>query len=169
MITSRAKKYWNCKQNFYCDGRESNPGQLLGRQLCSPLYHRRLCQPDVRLNQHLVTSVATMDWPWRLLETTLPSIMTPWRNGSASDSRSEGCVFESRRGQTFFLDIKVGVVTKWQNAQRLPWPGFEPGLSRPQREVLTTIRSRPYRQLSILEFKLRLILVPYHIPLDLVN
>ena len=24
----------------------------------------------------------------------------------------------------------------------LPWPGFEPGLSRPQREVLTTIRSR---------------------------
>ena len=28
-----------------CVGRESNPGQLLGRQLCSPLYHRRL---DVR-------------------------------------------------------------------------------------------------------------------------
>ena len=28
--------------------------------------------------------------------------LTPWRNGSASDSRSEGCVFESRRGQTFF-------------------------------------------------------------------
>ena len=25
--------------------------------------------------------------------------LTPWRNGSASDSRSEGCVFESRRGQ----------------------------------------------------------------------
>ena len=30
-------------------------------------------------------------------------IRTPWRNGSASDSRSEGCVFESRRGQTFKL------------------------------------------------------------------
>ena len=28
--------------------------------------------------------------------------MTPWRNGSASDSRSEGCVFESRRGQNSF-------------------------------------------------------------------
>ena len=27
--------------------------------------------------------------------------LTPWRNGSASDSRSEGCVFESRRGQNF--------------------------------------------------------------------
>lgn len=25
--------------------------------------------------------------------------VTPWRNGSASDSRSEGCVFKSRRGQ----------------------------------------------------------------------
>ena len=29
--------------------------------------------------------------------------MTSWRNGSASDSRSEGCVFESRRGQFVFL------------------------------------------------------------------
>ena len=28
--------------------------------------------------------------------------LTPWRNGSASDSRSEGCVFESRRGQQYF-------------------------------------------------------------------
>ena len=26
---------------------------------------------------------------------------TPWRNGSASDSRSEGCVFKSRRDQLF--------------------------------------------------------------------
>ena len=29
--------------------------------------------------------------------------LTPWRNGSASDSRSEGCVFESRRGQIHFF------------------------------------------------------------------
>ena len=28
--------------------------------------------------------------------------LTPWRNGSASDSRSEGCVFESRRGHNGF-------------------------------------------------------------------
>ena len=28
--------------------------------------------------------------------------LTPWRNGSASDSRSEGCVFESRRGHNIF-------------------------------------------------------------------
>ena len=30
------------------------------------------------------------------------NITTPWRNGSASDSRSEGCVFESRRGHHHF-------------------------------------------------------------------
>ena len=30
--------------------------------------------------------------------------MTPWRNGSASDSRSEGCVFKSRRGQGLLGD-----------------------------------------------------------------
>ena len=34
------------QKNDYCVGRESNPGQLLGRQLCSPLYHRRL---DVKM------------------------------------------------------------------------------------------------------------------------
>ena len=28
--------------------------------------------------------------------------LTPWRNGSASGSRSEGCVFKSRRGQGNF-------------------------------------------------------------------
>ena len=32
----------------------------------------------------------------------------PWRNGSASDSRSEGCVFDSRRVQfQFFLIFKI--------------------------------------------------------------
>ena len=30
-------------------------------------------------------------------------LWTPWRTGSASDSRSEGCVFESRRGQKYFF------------------------------------------------------------------
>ena len=29
------------KEEQSCVGRESNPGQLLGRQLCSPLYHQR--------------------------------------------------------------------------------------------------------------------------------
>ena len=30
------------KTSLFCDVRESNPGQLLGRQLCSPLYQHRL-------------------------------------------------------------------------------------------------------------------------------
>ena len=35
------------------------------------------------------------------------SELTPWRNGSASDSRSEGCVFKSRRGQFSFLLFSI--------------------------------------------------------------
>ena len=39
----------------------------------------------------------------------LPNVaaLTPWRNGSASDSRSEGCVFKSRRGQLSFLFFSI--------------------------------------------------------------
>ena len=32
---------------------------------------------------------------------------TPWRNGSASDYRSEGWVFESRPGQRYYFNIAV--------------------------------------------------------------
>ena len=38
---------------------------------------------------------------------------TPWRNGSASDSRSEGCVFESRRGQCIILFWWLTEVWAW--------------------------------------------------------
>ncbi|GFT65915.1 hypothetical protein TNCV_2700601 [Trichonephila clavipes] len=52
--------------------------------------------------------------------------MTRWRNGSASDSRSEGCVFESRPGQCsgdcFFNQNIAGNrrmseadMTRWRN------------------------------------------------------
>ena len=34
---------------------------------------------------------------------------------------------------------------KRASGKKLPWPGFEPGLLRPQRRVLTTRRSRPTR------------------------
>ena len=33
--------------------------------------------------------------------------LTLWRNGSASDSRSEGCVFKSRQGQHFILSFET--------------------------------------------------------------
>ena len=41
--------------------------------------------------------------------------LTPWRNGSASDSRSEGCVFKSRRGQLFFILIHISY---WSHGMR---------------------------------------------------
>ena len=43
--------------------------------------------------------------------------LTPWRNGSASDSRSEGCVFESRRGHqvfVFLLPEKENICLKYK-------------------------------------------------------
>ena len=46
-----------------CVGRESNPGQLLGRQLCSPLYHRRDCEIHVgklkRDSGHILITTST--------------------------------------------------------------------------------------------------------------
>ena len=35
----------NPKRSARCVGQESNPGQLLGRQLCSPLYHQHYTYP----------------------------------------------------------------------------------------------------------------------------
>ena len=46
-------------------------------------------------------------------------IVTPWRNGSASDSRSEGCVFESRRGQKYFVfygGMQIRKDSQWSNS-----------------------------------------------------
>ena len=44
---------WEVKEKS-CVGRESNPDQLLGRQLCWPLYHRRLRQSEsVNCSPHL--------------------------------------------------------------------------------------------------------------------
>ncbi len=37
------------------------------------------------------------------------SNVTLWRNGSASDSRSEGCVFKSRQGHLIFNFVLVQV------------------------------------------------------------
>ena len=37
------------------------------------------------------------------------SYLTPWRNGSASDSRSEGCVFKSCQGQKSHFLVIFGV------------------------------------------------------------
>ena len=137
---SALSKFLENEDKKDCVGRESNPGQLLGRQLCSPLYHRRFC---VEFMTFQVVTTKTMTETGRRPLLYKFRYETPWRNGSASDSRSEGCVFESRRGQTFpfAISLHVNEIAK-SFSQILPRPGFEPGLLRPQRRVLTTRRSR---------------------------
>ena len=52
----------------------------------------------------------------RLLEVSKAKInfnVASWRNGSASDSRSEGCVFKSRRGQCFVVSYNEEWCVKW--------------------------------------------------------
>ena len=43
---------------------------------------------------------------------------TPWRNGSASDSRSEGCVFKSRRGQWVLM---ISMQNHWLRRRNIMW------------------------------------------------
>ena len=61
-----------------------------------------------------------------------------WYNGQHSCLPSSWSGFDSRPTQFFktFIDIKQKKILS------MPWPGFEPGLLRPQRRVLTTRRSR---------------------------
>lgn len=49
--------------------------------------------------------------------------------------------FKSLRNLSWKWDLFSAMQTN--SVGGLPWPGFEPGLLRPQRRVLTTIRSRP--------------------------
>jgi hypothetical protein len=43
----------------------------------------------------------------------LLGFMTPWRKGSASDSRPEGCVFKARRGQNTKSLFRTFVLAEW--------------------------------------------------------
>ena len=43
--------------------------------------------------------------------------LTPWPNGSPSDSRSEGCVFESRQGQLTFYAIVLITISIEKNVK----------------------------------------------------
>ena len=62
--------------------------------------------------------------------------LTPWRNGSASDSRSEGCVFESRRGQYNFY------ISFFQNCSLLLSQKLIQNLFLPFRKIRGCSRSR---------------------------
>ena len=68
----------------------------------------------------------------QLLICFLCGCLTPWRNGSASDSRSEGCVFKSRRGQ-IFLVIRNNILTALINLlanKTSSVTGLEPAIPR---------------------------------------
>ena len=67
--------------------------------------------------------------------------LTPWRNGSASDSRSEGCVFESRRSQlTFFVIIQSAIK---------PFPQrSHPIMKRVKRELQSVLAERQVRMVK---------------------
>ena len=52
----------------------------------------------------------------RLMEVSNAKVifnLASWRNGSASDSRSEGCVFKSRRGHCYDVSFNEGWCIKW--------------------------------------------------------
>ena len=49
-----------------------------------------------------------------------------------------------------YISPRFSIAFSDENCTSLPWPGFEPGLLRPQRNVLTTIRLRPSRLLIYL-------------------
>ena len=60
-------------------------------------------------SKHLKLCEVTLSLPCYVINTNLYILRTIsfsfkawWRNGSASDSRSEGCVFKSRPGHFFF-------------------------------------------------------------------
>ena len=62
-----------------------------------------------------------------------------WYNGQHSCLPSSWSGFDSRPTQCF----KFYFGQNWdKKVLSMPWPGFEPGLLRPQRRVLTTRRSR---------------------------
>ena len=69
-----ATRWPRCVTVSTLDSESSDPSSNLGRTFI--LFPSQFCQIMIKL--------------------------TPWRNGSASDSRSEGCVFESRRGLELF-------------------------------------------------------------------
>ena len=97
----------------HAQGRRFEPGRKQIFSFCSvptimSWYVNRATSPTLGFHGVMVS---TLDFessdPSSNLGGTL-ELLTPWRNGSASDSRSEGCVFESRRGQKCFCLYMAG-------------------------------------------------------------
>ena len=85
----------------------------------------------------LFAETAVVDWQ---IEKIVSAInRRRWYNGQHSCLPSSWSGFDSRPTQCF----KFYFGQNWdKKVLSMPWPGFEPGLLRPQRRVLTTRRSR---------------------------
>ena len=66
---------------------------------CRKRMFRKKCEliPPIRILPTSFLSRDTSTMYWSFIQKANLSDKTTWRNGSASDSRSEGCVFKSRR------------------------------------------------------------------------
>ena len=92
---------------LHAQGRRFEPGR---KQNFVPIYYVTSSLIEtILLLKHLRfhgVMVSTLDFESSDPSSNLGGTWTPWRNGSASDSRSEGCVFESRRGHNL-LNIVI--------------------------------------------------------------
>ena len=72
------------QHRWKCVSRESNPGQLLGRQLCSPLYHWRffftilLCTPKWKPQIHICLVTSTLKEKQRAIKLFTLCNKFPW-------------------------------------------------------------------------------------------
>ena len=103
-----------------CVGRESNPDQLLGRQLCSPLYHRRHLVADL----HSSGSDAQLGLSQTPLVCRSPSRLTPgqWSTGNNS-----------------FQSVTPGICPLWSKP-RAPYIGRQALPNSRDRIVVSTLR-----------------------------
>ena len=76
---------------------------------------------------------------YRIINCIPEHLKRRWYNGQHSCLPSSWSGFDSRPTQCFRFNFGEN----WdKKVLSMPWPGFEPGLLRPQRRVLTTRRSR---------------------------
>ena len=87
--------------------------------------------------------------------------MTLWCNGSASDSRSEGCVFKSRQGQSFVKNCCKSVFKKG--------PGFDPNINFEIRKIVSVpvrflvMIMKPHNRILLEKLAYKHVHLPYNL------